>query len=200
MGEWPLVIGYYTIGNGYADEASRLFKSCAKFNLDCELESIPEVSWLEATCYKPTFLLKKACEHPNRKLFYLDVDAEVVASPDYLFNWDGEFAVPYVDWSDYGRRPRKELISAAILFRSNVAVMDLLRLWIRQNVEFPHRRFGDQENLQDIIGPALEGRSCPQISCMVEKLPDRYSQIFDLMAGVEEPVVRQWQASRRLRA
>lgn len=197
-GEWPLVIGYYTVGNGYEVEAKRMMDSCKRFGLEYEVEPLPVTTWQKATCHKPTFLLERALAHPNRKLFYLDADAEILTTPEYLYSWDGEFAVPYVNWADYGKRPRKEVITAAILFHSTRKVWELLRSWIIKNIEHPSRRFGDQENLQDIIGPALEGEPCPYMA-NIERLPDRYSQIFDSMQGVEPPVIRQWQASRRLK-
>ena len=194
-----LVVGYYTDGNGYETEARRMMESVARFGFTHEVEAIPIQNWQKATQYKPLFLLSKAIRHPGRVLLYLDADAEMVAMPD-LGAWSADFAVPFVDWADYGKRPRREVISAAILMRATQPVQSLLAAWAINNTESPQEGPGlfEQHNLEALVRPALEGRATvPGVN--IERLPDRYSQIFDSMAGNEPPVIIQHQASRRLR-
>lgn len=196
--ERPIVVGYYTDGNGYEKEIVKMERSVHRFGLDCYTESIPVTDWQSATQYKAKFLLDIAKSSPDKLILYLDADAEMIRYPEFIDNFSGDFAVPYIDWSEYGRSDMKELVSSAILFRSNKNVIALLEDWVKACAE--RSQIWDQKVLQLLVNECLSGQTeKTRQGVKVERLPDAYCHIDGSMGDESKAVIRQHQASRRLK-
>jgi len=194
--ERPLVVGYCTAGP-YEAEAEKMRRSVHRFGLECELLTIPPTTWQKATQYKARYLLDVAERHPGRTLLYLDADAEMLRYPAFCDNWQGDFAVPSINWSKYRKdSPLQEMLTGTILFRSTPQVRALLKEWIAANND--NLEMWDQRVLQSLIGRELLNGDLHN-GVKIDFLPDEYCSIFDLMAGHEPPIILQNQASRRLK-
>ena len=91
------------------------------------------------------------------------------------------------------RRNDKELHSGTLYLANNERVRLLLDRWIAVNVKMEHTGLFEQKNLELLLlGTGADG-------LQVLNLPDTYCQIYDTMADAGDPVVEQFQASRKFR-
>lgn len=190
----PLVVSYYTAGTGYEDEAKKMLASAHRFGLETDVRPIStQGGWQANTYYKARFLRLMLELHPNQPLLWLDADVEMRRYPALFDDLDVDLAVNIVDWSRYpGRRNDRELNTSVIYLRNTEPTRKLLDAWIARNAREIHTGIWEQKNLQ------AELRS-PPAGLRVLELPDRYCQIFDLMAAAGDPVIELFQASRRLK-
>ena len=186
----PVVVAFYT--PSYAKEAERLKRSLRPWGMRRDIVEVPDLgSWQQNTQHKPQFLLDMLEKHAPHPILYLDADATLERYPALLDGMDErcDIAVHFRNWLSEGRNRPDELLSGTIYIANNDKMRALFESWIKSNEENPDT--WDQKTLEMALKDS---------DAVVEKLPAEYCAIFDGMpeAG-NNPVVSQWQASRRLR-
>lgn len=192
----PLVVSFYTRGTGYEAEAKRMVQTAHQMGLETDVEPLETLGgWTANTYFKAQFLRRKLDEHKGRPIVWLDADVEVRAYPAILDNLPADIAVNIVDWSRYRtvRKANRELNTSVVYLGNTNGSRAILDAWIAHNHAMRATGRWEQKNLQDVLE-----RMAPDLN--VAYLPDRYCQIFDLMAQAGNPVIELHQASRTLKA
>ncbi len=180
-----VVVGYYTKNTGYEEEVHHLRQSLARFNLPSDLVGIAsQGSWQANTQYKAYFLKHMLTRHYPNDLLYLDADARVQQYPTLFDQVDFDVGVYFF--------ANKELVSSTLYLRNNAKVYELLERWIICCFNQPD--VWDQKLLHYAI------QESEDLHLSVRLLPPTYCQIFDLMKDVGQPVIEQFQASRRYKS
>lgn len=187
-----IVISYYTRNTPYEEEAKIMVESLKRFNLEYDIIAIDVIgSWQKNTRYKAKFILKMLEKYSPLPIVWIDVDAVIKSDPIFLSMIDADVAFYYRTTG--GRTPRipekSELISAAMYFKTNDRVKNLLNMWIASNDG--DERDLEQHNLQKIIPAWRKSGGIHSI------LPQEYCKIFD--SAEDQIAIVQNQASRRLR-
>ncbi len=178
------VVGYYTEQTSYAEEIQNLAASLKRFNLPMDLVGIPtQGSWQANTQYKAYFIKQMLIRHYPMDILYLDADARIQQYPALFDKADFDLAVFY--WHN------KELISSTLYFANNPKTFELVERWIA--CCFENLDIWDQKVLQYVIQESKD------LNLNIKMLPPSYCQIFDLMQDEGEPVIEQFQASRRFK-
>lgn len=181
-----IVCAYYTINTGYAEEIKNLEASLKKHNLPYELVGIPNQGGFQAnTHYKAYFIKQMMFRHFPKDILYLDADARVQQYPVLFDTFKGDVGVFYLD--KYGH----DLISSTLYFANNAKAMEVIERWIAYQFDYP--LIWDQKVLQYVIDQSTD------LNLNLVQLPPNYCQIFDLMQEFGNPVIEQFQASRRFR-
>jgi hypothetical protein len=187
-----VVIGYYTEGSGYAQEAAKLKISADRFGLESYILPVPDLgSWQKNVQFKAEFILQMLDDPrtAGRPVVYVDADAEFKAYPELFDRTQSSFACGFLDHQKFGRlrRPWRELIGSTLYFANNGVARGLLIGWITENKHHPE--IWDQRNLRNVLD---------RLGVYVnrEELPETYFKIFDTMRAVENPVIEQYQKSR----
>lgn len=189
----PIVVSYYTKDELYESMYRRMHQSLHKFGLEHDIEAIDSMGdWQANTYHKAKFIRRKLNEHAGRDILWMDVDAEVCQYPERFDNFDGDFAVHYIEWGRYGREPRRELNSSVMYFRNSWQCRVLLEKWLTLNERNKDSGVWEQKNLAEILEKSVDLRK--------REFPAQYCQIYDLMAAAGEPVIRLFQASRQYKA
>jgi len=185
-----LVVGYFTASTFYELEAKRLIASLMRFQIPYYIAPIEnQGDWYKNTQYKPTFLKAMLEKFKPASLVYVDVDAEFCRPPD-LFDElvarsDVNVAVHLLDHKKRGRSAGFEMLSGTIFLKNNSIVEGILDKWIEICRE--------GGNLWDQVALSRVLREIPY-----HVLPEEYCTIFDYMQDVKEPVIKHYQASRRV--
>ncbi|RNL63749.1 hypothetical protein EFK50_08440 [Nocardioides marmoriginsengisoli] len=82
-----VVCSFYTADEYYRDHADRLRKNLADIGVRGELEEIvkaPGEDWADICRKKIAFLGRICAEHPDKKVFWVDVDCQLLGLPDYI--------------------------------------------------------------------------------------------------------------------
>lgn len=82
-----IVCSFYTADDYYRDHADRLKKNLADIGVASELEEIvkaPGEDWADICRKKISFLGRVCVENPDKKVFWIDVDCQLLALPDYV--------------------------------------------------------------------------------------------------------------------
>ena len=179
-----IVVAYYTLNTSYADEMQHLMASLKKFNLPMDIVGIPsQGSWQANTEYKAYFVKQMLIRHYPKDILYLNADARVQQYPVLFDNVNFDLGVYYLNG---------ELISSTVYFANNAKVSVLVDMWIAYCFRNPDR--WDQQILQHVLNE--KGKD---LQLQVQILPPTYCKIFDTMRSVENPVIEQFQASRRFK-
>jgi hypothetical protein len=180
----PIVVGFYTQGTPYADEALRMAQSAHRFGFETDLHGFQSRgSWWANTSYKPEFLLQMLDKHPGRPLVYVDADGRFVKYP-HLFVEDlgKDIGVHY-------RKGKEELLSGTVWLSGTQSCREIVKEWAHTCKTNPDK--WDQRMLQKVLEDKQD---------RVYHLPADYTSIFDSMKEEsEDPVILHYQASRRLR-
>ena len=139
--------------------------------------------WQANTQYKAYFIKQMLFRHYPKDILYLDADARVRQYPLLFDSVDFDVGVIY--------RENVELLSSAMYFANKPGVLELIERWIRGC--HIHPQIWDQQVLQHILNESKD------LKLQVCSLPQTYCQIYDLMKGAGEPVIEQFQASRRFK-
>lgn len=181
-----VVIGFYTRGTFYEEEARRMAMSARKQGLDVELTPVESTgSWVRNASMKARFLYEQRCKRTG-PLLYVDVDSIFRVDPwPYLLTKDGDLAIHV---SRDG-----EMISATLLMNDTDGVRALLLRWA--DACDAAQDIWDQKVLQEII-ETDEGSG--QSEFRVQRLPAAFCWIFDSMPEPTygQVVIEQLQASR----
>lgn len=187
----PRVVSFFTAGTSYEAEAQRLRASLARFGLKYHIEArAGRGSWRANVHDRIAFLREMLDRFPGEDIVWMDADAVVHSYPGIFDDLDADFACAVVDWEKYRRAPAKtEMLGGTMFFRNNRMARALLEAWQAEDAAQEHPL--SQWSLP---------RAIARISGLkVERLPDTYCQIFDLMAEAGNPVIEHLQASRRLK-
>lgn len=180
-----IVVGYYTKNTGYAEEVKHLVASLNRFNLPMDITEVPtQGSWQANTQYKAYFIKHMLLRHYPKSVLYLDADARVQQYPSLFDSVDFDLGIMYKD--------NIELVSSTLYFSNNAKVFELVDRWIGSCLANP--QVWDQKVLQYVLENDAE-----DLSLNVMRLPPTYCQIFDLMKDAGDPVIEQFQASRRFK-
>lgn len=180
-----IVVAFYTENTPYAEEVQNLIASLKTFNLPMDIVGVPtQGNWDANTHYKAYFIKQMLIRHFPKNILYLDADARVQKYP-ILFD-AADFDVGVV----YNNDVEMVLIGSTLYFANNAKVFELVERWVK-GCSLNPTAF-DQEILQYL----LEQKS-HDLQLKVRHLPQTYCQIFDLMKHVGDPVIEQFQASRR---
>lgn len=82
-----IVCSFYTADDYYRDHADRLRKNLSDIGVRGELEEIvkqPGEDWADICRKKIAFLGRVCAENPDKKVFWIDVDCQLLALPDYV--------------------------------------------------------------------------------------------------------------------
>lgn len=82
-----IVCSFYTADDYYRDHADRLRKNLADIGVRGELQEIvkgPEEDWADICRKKIAFLGQVCVDHPDKRVFWIDVDCQLLALPDYV--------------------------------------------------------------------------------------------------------------------
>jgi len=186
-----LIVAYFTTGTLYEIEVKRLIQSCLRFKVPYYVKPISDLgSWYLNTQYKPRFLRDMLEKFPNKSLVYLDVDAEFLQYPQlfetYCNRRDVHIAVHLLDHQKRGRaNAAPELLSGTVFLKNSSIVREIVSNWEKEC------RRGGMLWDQSALAKVLEGQA-------YQILPEEYCTIFDYMSDVKEPVIRHYQASRKV--
>lgn len=179
-----IVVGYFTENTGYAEESKHLIDSLEKLKLPYDVIAIPnQGSWQANTQYKAYFIKQMLYKHFPKDLLYLDVDAVVHKHPVLFDEVTFDIGVHYLRST--------ELISSTVYLRNNSKISILIDRWIAVCLKNPE--IWDQKVLQSVINQSKD------LQLKVGNLPPEYCKIFDIMAVIKDPVIEQFQASRRFK-
>ena len=206
----PVVVAYYTEGTGYEAEADRLKASLKPLGLEACIAPVENLgSWQANTQYKARFLREMFDCCKGRDLLYVDADATFERYPTRVIDFKGDIGIHY----RAKRNGSKELLSGTIYLANNSRTRALIDEWIKYNEAHPLE--WDQRNLQKVIHSMSRGTTAEDakrrtrevlagdeeeraLFSLVE-LPAEYCAIFD-QDMAPNPVIKHWQASRRLKA
>lgn len=180
-----IIIGYYTNGTPYEKEIEGLVKSCANFDLQCEIKGYDtRGTWHENTCIKPEFILDTMDAFPDKDLVYIDADGIVQQYPKLFDNINADLGVHY--------RDGRELLSGTVYVKNNNKMRLFIKCWINILSNYP--TVIEQQGLDMTVKKYAKNQKV-----RVERLPATYTQIFDLMKNAGKPVIEHFQASRRFK-
>jgi len=183
----PVFTSFYTIDNGYKEEADRLIRSLEEFNLPYYCEGIMSggKEWDAIVKRKPELVLKVLDMLPGRDVVWIDSDAAILQLPTDLFNLEVDFACCY--------KNKTKLHSAVLFFSNSNIARNICKDWIKENNKTQKYRTGDQKHLENVIYRTS--------SYKAHLLPDSYiktcSTSYDSNAA--SAVIDQYYASNRLK-
>jgi hypothetical protein len=183
-GEMPLVVGYYTVGTGYEDEARQLIESLDALGLEHRVEALPvSGTWIK-NCGRKARVIQRAWRETGRPVLWLDADARAHRAPTLLANTTADFAIRCFHGWAFG--------TGTVFFARTPLAGMLLDDWVhRVDVE---PGVGEQIHLDK----AWEAMSC-RTELRTLWLPPSYATIFDEPGRDQTPaVIEHFQASRRL--
>lgn len=187
-----IVVGYFTKGTLYEQEAVRLIRSLQQFKVPYYIEPVSDKgNWYLNTQYKPTFLRQMLDKFESKNIVYVDVDAEFCAYPR-LFDELGTHPDVHVGAHllDHTKRGRShaafELLSGTLFFKNDDVARTIIDRWIEKCTNAG--TLWDQVALSEVL------RGLPYYV-----LPEEYCTIFDYMNDVVDPVIKHYQASRRVK-
>lgn len=187
----PIFISFYTKNTGYEQEIQNLISSFKKFKLEHEIETIESLGdWQKNVKYKAVLMRKMLDKYPHKNIVYLDSDSIICRYPSLFENIDADIAVHYIDWSKYRGPDCLQLNGAVVYVANNQKTRELLDTWIKRNDANPSMT--DQKILEELLEQRKD-------EVKIYNLPPEYCKIFDTMRQVEDPVIEQFQASRRFR-
>lgn len=186
------VVGFFTTGTAYEDEAREMMASCEAFGLRHDVVGVtPRGDWA-MNCAIKARVVMSAWERTGGRdgvgaVVWVDADARVRRRPAVLEQGGFDFAVHRVE--------RWEFASGTVAFGRSAGAEALLREWVRRCEAEPW--VWDQVHLDR----AWEALVMAGVGLRTLWLPQAYTKIFDRAAedvSGDEPVIEHMQASRRL--
>ena len=183
MGKF-LVVSFYT--PSYYDEAVGLIETLYKFDLEHEVQSVPDLGTWEMNCnFKSQFIREKLESNPDRSIVWLDADARVMKKPQMFWEMAEE------DLCDFGAHARRGegLLSGTLYFANNPTVHEFVDRWVNLCEKNPTR--WDQKNLTVAYEktPGIVRHNLDVEYCYIDK---RHQHEYPHV----EPVILHLQASR----
>jgi len=188
-----LVVGYYTTGTPYQEEAQKLIDSCKKLGLNYDITGVGNLgNWQANTKIKAGFMLSMLEKHPGKRLLYVDCDAVIHSMPVIFENYSADVAVRRQDF----RWKKDECLSGTIYMENNERTRQLCNRWVNMNKVQKNSTL-EQWNLGEIIADMSSKNEL-----VFKNLPPEYTFIFDIMKKIypnAKPVIEHFQASRRFK-
>jgi hypothetical protein len=194
-----LVVGYFTINTPYEQEKEKLVKSIRRFGLASYIKGIPnQGDWQKNTRYKAIFLKEVLEKFPDKKILYVDADAEFLRPPELFIDYDCDIAIR---WQTFRWR-ENESLSGTIYLESNEKTKLICDKWIKYNdAEYVNGKTPttmEQWNLGKLIkelekSNGLKHKNLPATYCSFDHIRTIYPEI----EGKE--VIVHYQASRRFK-
>ena len=195
----PVYVSYFTKDTGYEVEIERLHESLHRFGLEHELIGIEDRGTWRKNIHARIGVLREALDRIDRDIVYIDADGAVIHYPELFDNFREDFGAVWLDrekyfpeiwresWNNEPPQGKWEVLGGTMYFKNNKRARALLDAW--EALDAPMATTLSQIHLIKAI-KSVEG-------LRVKKLPDNYTQIFDIMASAGEPVIEHYQASRR---
>ena len=209
--DW-LFVGYYTPDKNYPALAQRMQASVMAQGFECQIferpsivcKEEPPMPWVLNCAQCAEFCLEAFDRFPDRHIFYLDADAEMIRFPVLLLSPDlPEFdvAAPILN-NDFRTN---QLVSNSLIFRRTENARKVLTAWVEEQKKrcgkmlagwynSPYKEVWDQKVLQDVL---------EQSEVLFLELPWEYAKIapkrgHEIMPNVdpEKVVILQKQVSR----
>lgn len=179
------IISCYT--KSYEHHAMKLKRSLERFKLPHSIEKVTDLGdWMSNIHYKADFVRRHLYLHQHPVIF-LDADSEVVRHPGLFQSLSDSTVDIAAHYKENGNE--KELIGSTLYFRPSIITKITVQRWIDLNNQ--SKIHYDQYNLQ---------RAIEEINaCNVYELPAEYCKIFDSTQKVTDPVIIQYQASRKIK-
>jgi len=189
-----MVVGYYTKGTLYEEEAKKTIASAQALGLNHDIVGVEDFGgWQANTRYKAKFMREMLDKHPEHRLLYVDCDSIIRRRPELFEDYSADIAIRYQDF----RWRKNECLSGTIYMENNKRTRELCDIWYQTNVDDPDQvKNIEQWNLAKIIENMK-----PQ-GLRVKNLPPEYTFIFDHMKRIypqAQPVIEHFQASRKAR-
>lgn len=133
MNNSPLFTSFFTPDKIYRDFAKKLEKSLTDLEVDFEIlqltpKGLTSNSWIRTAALKSEFILEQIQKH-KRTICWVDVDCYVLRLPDFLFNFDHDFAVaPRKGWDWFGGQ---------MVFSPSKQTLDMLETWVSICNQYP---------------------------------------------------------------
>ena len=84
-----IICSFYTADEYYRAHGERLAKNLEALGVEYELREIPKQEgedWADICRKKVPFLAEVCAKHPDKKVFWMDVDCLILKLPEYIFN------------------------------------------------------------------------------------------------------------------
>lgn len=175
------VVCFYTRDNEYAEIVKNLEASLNKFNIQHKLVPIESVGAWELNCALKAKFIQQQWEESDIPIVWIDADATVEKYPEIFPSLDCDFALH--KWDDW------QFSSGTMYFAKTQLAKKLIDQWVV-------RCEADPVNWDQV---SLQSAWCDISSVLPLRtvwLPRSYYAIFDA-GGVEETVIKHWQASRQ---
>lgn len=188
---YPRIICYYTVNMPYEKEIMSLRLSLRSLGLKHSIVGVEgQGSWERNCAHKPSFILEQIYKYPGEPLLYVDADAIFERRPDYFETLPITTSImPF--FRQRQNPPRKELVSFTIYVPPTEKAKHQIELW--QAEQMKDWTIWDQRVLQKVI------EENPTLFDDMKSLPPEYGQIFDAAEQISNPVIVQYQASRRFK-
>ena len=201
-----LFVGYYTPDKNYFSLAKRMQESVQKQGFECQIFERPSalclrrppMPWVLNCAQCAEFCLEQFEANPERSIFYLDADAEMLRQPELLLS-------PFLPEFDVGVNMGhgKQVNSGTLIFRRTENAKKVLLAWVEEQkfqtqkmlqgaYSKPYREAWDQQTLQNVL---------ERLKVEVLDLPWQYCSILpkDAETIPSGTVIIQYQASREHR-
>lgn len=186
MGNSFRIVAFYTWSTPYEGMIEDLRKDCRDWGLNWKFVPYPNTGrWVRNAGLKPIFIQSMMEEFPDENIIYVDADARIRQFPTLFDDFDGDIGVHY--------HRGQELLSGTIFLRNNAKVRKLVDRWVNQQRSTPD--VWDQKVLDRVIKADAK-----TLGIKVTNLPPTYTQIFDTMKHLGQPVIEHFQASRRCKS
>lgn len=191
-----IIFSFYTHGNGYFKEAEKLRESLFKHHPNFIIESAPNLGdWLRNAKQRILFL-RNFLSKFERPVLSLDCDATLERPLEDIPECD--IAAHIMDkryWGQDCSKRNYSLMAGTLFFNYSQRILDLLERW---HIESFQSKRWEQQILEDLLGfDKWTGEFSG--SFKVHKLGPRWCAIDRTMQGIENPIIRHHQASRRLK-
>jgi len=183
-----IIISYYTKNTPYEQEVQKLKSSLQKFNLIYNIFCVENLgSWIRNVQQKPR-VIYDALYKFKQDILYVDADAVFCNIPT-IFPIKCDFAAHIMDkalWKQNIKNRTHSLMSGTLYFPFKKIVFDIINNWQRECIKTPQK--WDQRCLERIYK-----------NYDFYNLPVEYCYIDKTMWGIDNPVIKHNQASRKYR-
>lgn len=187
------VISFFTTNTPYEQEAANLRKSLETYQIPYRIYEVESRGSWQLNCLLKPKIIRQALRDFRGDVLFVDADAtfhgtlELLAEQVKGYDW-AAYVMDKAKWNQSVNRRTHSLMSGTIWFNNSVGARNVLFVW--ENLIANEPKEWDQRTLEKCFHLKI-GRFC--------LLTEKYCCIDKTHWGVENPVIRHHQASRRLR-
>ena len=128
---YPIFCSYYTDNYSYNKYIKKLIKSLDKFNLKYEILKLNNKgNWVFNCAQKAELIQKIFYKYPDKSVFWLDADSELLKEPIFLKNFQWDIAINLRDgWN---------VASGQVGFGRTSLAAKILDKWVKYCKKYPH--------------------------------------------------------------